>query len=321
MPLQVLADWLVFCVRDDKVLGLGMLAYGPASHFILRGEDLSHGIILFAESQGTMAVEKVRHACAKAIEILDFSLSDDLTVADVVLQVATGLRAIGVLEELARKAAVIPPDDWPFEFFQIALEFARLSAPRDRERSGILLRHLVTATKRFPQHQVAQTMRALVTCQPDAFADHWELLAHALEAKYGLVADVRRDRLEERRCEMRDELLATLAPNVIDKRQLLLAENTKSGHRMVAPNWWLDTLARSKNAEVLRALPALPDFLVAGHASVGAELPNDPATLQSHSWTADDIEEIFSAIDCEPTSEQMEDRLAFSPPPRLLEAA
>ena len=156
MPLRVIADWLVFCVRDDKIRGLGMLAYGSASRFILRGDDLSHGLILFAESQGPVAVEKVRGACAKAIEILDFGLSDDVIVADAILQVAAGLRATDTLEELARKAAVVAPDNWPIEFFQIALEFARLSAPRDRERSAILLRHLVTATKRFPLHQVAQ---------------------------------------------------------------------------------------------------------------------------------------------------------------------
>ena len=137
----------------------------------------------------------------------------------------------------------------------------------------------------------------MVAGQPDAFADHWELLAPSLEAKYGLVADMQRDRLEEQRCKMRDELLALLGPYVIDKRQLLMKESTKSGNRMVAPSWWLDTLARSDDLEILRALPNVPDFSVKGRAPAGAGLPHDPSTLQSENWTIDDLEAIFSDLE------------------------
>jgi hypothetical protein len=238
------AEWIEASVRAELFQGKGASAYGEFAAQVMSGESTSDGLRLVANSMGDNGQEIFAAACPRIIEHLSFSSDADLRVAAIVLELSRYMGSIAVLRELARKSHLYPVETWPSSFFQTALEFARLSSGRDGARSAELIYHMVRSSKNFPSHQSFRTLVALSEAVPESLSDHFILLRKHLNSILGSDEGSIGAAEENRRLELRVELLRQLDQRVPNKASFALSSFSSRGTE-ATPQWWLDTIAQT----------------------------------------------------------------------------
>lgn len=234
------ASWLGVGLREYLLEQKGRRAFPGAEHFIGEHHGLSEDLAYIIRALGARDQAAVKKACALTLEELSFDDEADALLAAELLRLGAKIKAVSLLEVLARKSFRLSPENGSTPLYNLAFEFSRDLADLSSNRATECLRHLINRDHGFRPALAGQALIALTEAAPEQFTQHWDLLCPFLDEAFGYSPTEKVDAQERAR--------KTLVGSIIDRlpyQSLLHYPSLPRGEmRPEVTNWWFNTLRK-----------------------------------------------------------------------------